>query len=70
MAFIKPWPQSSCQAAPGLVPRESKHLFYTSIELHPAGAALKEKQWPVAIIEAALSGLRTGKQFESMDFSA
>lgn len=70
LEFIKPCPQASWQAAPHLVPKDSKFLFRTTIDLRPINSATKAEQWPMPIIESELSDFKDSKHFASMDFCA
>lgn len=68
MGFLKPCPQASWQAAPHLVPKESKSKFRTTIDLRPVNAATKAEQWPMPVIEAELSDFIGSTHFASIDF--
>lgn len=66
--FIRPYPQAAWQAAPHLVPKNSKAKFRTTIDLRPVNAATIAEQWPMPVIEAELSDFKDSKHFASLDF--
>lgn len=68
MGFLKVCPTASWQAAPHLVPKDSKTKYRTTIDLRPVNAATKAEQWPMPIIEAELGDFKGSKYFASLDF--
>lgn len=70
MGFITLCLQASWQAAPDLVPKNSRSGFRTMIDLRPVKAAIKVEQWLSPIIEAELCDFNNSKYFASMDLVA
>lgn len=70
MGFIKPCPQASWQAAPHLVPKDSKPGFRTTIDLQPVNGATKADKWPMPMIESELCDFKGSRHFSAMDLAA
>lgn len=68
MGLLKTCPQPWWQAAPHLLPRDSKSKFRTTIDLRPVNAATKVEQRPMPVIETELSLFIGSTHFASLDF--
>lgn len=67
MGFLKPGSQTSWQAAPHLVPKDSKSKLRATIDLRPVNAVTTAEQWPMPLIEAELDDIVGSIDFASID---
>lgn len=70
LGIIKPFPQVTSQAAPCLVPKNSKSLFRTTIESLSVNAGTNSEPWPMLMIEAESCDCTDSKHFVSMELVA
>lgn len=68
LGLVKACAQASWQADLHLVPKDSKSLFRTTIDLRPVNAATKPKQWHMPNIRTERSDFKGTKCFASLNF--
>lgn len=68
LGFLVPNPNATWQAAPHLVPKDSKAMFRTTIDLRPLNSATVPVSWPMPYIEVELQDFKGSKCFASIDF--
>lgn len=68
MGFFIPNPNAQWQAAPLLVPKNSKACFRTTIDLRPVNAATIKQAWPMPNLDAELQDFAGSTCFASLDF--